>query len=126
MNTNGSENFFSGYEDERQALVSWLLINFPYRERQRVVNIFFENFDLAFKDALKNIHGKSVLIFVVQVILAEPSLEDLPEYGYNSQQIDEWASLRRDGIKSKLAHTSNRRSRFTVGKSAHHPIEIIS
>ena len=100
MYSKNSENFSSGYEDERQALVSWVLINFSSKERHRVIKIFFENFDLSFKDALRNIHGKSVLIFVVQVILTEPNLDDLPEFGYSAQQIDEWALLRRNAIQS--------------------------
>ncbi len=87
-------------DDERLILASWLVQNFTYAERKRTLTKFYERFDLSFEEALEGVNGKLVLVFVIQAILYEPKLEDLEDFGYSPQQIEEWALLRSEIIKS--------------------------
>lgn len=95
-----TNKFYTPPEDEREILASWLVQNFTYSERKQTLNKFYERFDLSFGEALKGIEGKLVLIFVIQAILYEPKLDDLADFGYSSEQINEWAMLRRDAIQA--------------------------
>jgi len=98
-----TKKIYNSPDDERLILASWLVQNFTYAERKRTLTKFYERFDLSFGEALKGIEGKLVLIFVIQAILYEPKLEDLKDFGYSPNQINEWAILRRDAIQAILA-----------------------
>ena len=52
---------------------------------------------------MKDIHGRLVLVFVIQAILLEPSLNDLNEFGYSQAQINDWAFLRRETFKEIIS-----------------------
>ena len=94
---------FYNFEGDREFLASWLFKNFSLSDRNRVSRIFHETFDLSFKEGLKDIHGRLVLVFVIQAILLEPSLNDLDEFGYSQAQINDWACLRRETIKDIIS-----------------------
>jgi hypothetical protein len=91
------------FEGDREFLASWLNKNFSLSDRNRVSHIFYETFDLSFREGLKDIHGRLVLVFVIQAILLEPSLGDLSEFGYSQGQINDWAFLRRETIKEIIS-----------------------
>ena len=94
---------FYNFEGDREFLASWLFKNFSLSDRNRVSRIFHETFDLSFKEGLKDIHGRLVLVFVTQAILLEPSLGDLNEFGCSQAQINDWAFLRRETIKEIIS-----------------------
>jgi hypothetical protein len=97
------KRIFYNFEGDREFLASWLNKNFSLSDRNRVSHIFYETFDLSFREGLKDIHGRLVLVFVIQAILLEPSLGDLSEFGYSQEQIDDWAFLRRETIKEIIS-----------------------
>jgi hypothetical protein len=97
------KRIFYNFEGDREFLASWLNKNFSLSDRNRVSHIFYETFDLSFREGLKDIHGRLVLVFVIQAILLEPSLGDLSEFGYSQEQINDWAFLRRETIKEIIS-----------------------
>jgi hypothetical protein len=97
------KRIFYNFEGDREFLASWLNKNFSLSDRNRVSHIFYETFDLSFREGLKDIHGRLVLVFVIQAILLEPSLGDLSEFGYSQGQINDWAFLRRETIKEIIS-----------------------
>lgn len=94
---------FYNFEEDREFLASWLFKNFSLSDRNRVSRIFHETFDLSFGEGLTDIHGRLVLVFVIQAILLEPSLNDLNEFGYSQAQINDWDCLRRETIKEIIS-----------------------
>ena len=97
------KRIFYNFEGDREFLASWLNKNFSLSDRNRVSHIFYETFDLSFREGLKDIHGRLVLVFVIQAILLEPSLGDLSEFGYSQEKINDWAFLRRETIKEIIS-----------------------
>ena len=94
---------FYNFEGDREFLASWLMKNFSLSDRNRVSHIFHETFDLSFREGLKDIHGRLVLVFVIQAILLEPSLGDLSEFGYSQEQINDWGFLRHETINEIIS-----------------------